>query len=101
MKTLLPIFLFAALAGAQPQTLTPEQQKQVDDAIPAKAPAKPKKPRKLPVISLAKVGDRVVRGHPAIPAGIYAFEQMGKRTGAFDVTVTNELDQFKPDKISQ
>ena len=53
------------------------------------------------VISLAKVGDRVVRGHPAIPAGIYALEQMGKRTGAFEAVFSNDIDMFRPDKIEQ
>jgi len=99
MKTFLPIILFAALLAGQ--EATPEQKQQIDAAMPSKAPAKPRKPRKLLVISLAKVGDRVVRGHPAIPGGIYALEQMGKRTGAFEAVFTNELDVFKPDKIGQ
>ena len=70
MKTILPIFVFAALLGGQ--ELTPQQKQQVDSALPSKAPAKPRKPRRMLVLNLAKVGDRVVRGHPSIPAGTYA-----------------------------
>jgi hypothetical protein len=107
MKTILPIFLFAALLGGQqqqpqqPLPLTPEQKQQVDAALPEKAPAKPKKPRRMLVLNVAKVGDRVVRGHPAIPAGTYALEQMGKKTGAYEAVVSNDIENFRPDKISQ
>ena len=90
----------ARLSGQAPTPLTPEQKQQIDAALPAKAPAKPKRPRKLLVISLAKVQDRVVRGHPAIPAGIYALEEMGKRTGAYEAVVSNDIEMFRPGKLN-
>jgi len=98
--------LFAALAAAQqppqtPASLTAEQKQQVDAAVPAKAPAKPKKPRKLLVLNLAMVNDRIVRGHPAIPAGTYAIDQMGKKTGAYEALISNDLELFRPGKIEQ
>ena len=103
--TALPILLLAALLAAQqqqqPAQLTPEQKQQVDAALPAKAPAKPKKARRMLVLNLAMVGDRVVRGHPAIPAGTYAIEQMGKKTGAYETVVSNDLELFRPGKIDQ
>jgi type 1 glutamine amidotransferase len=91
----------ALFAQQQPATLTPEQKQQLDAAMPAKAPAKPKKPRRLLVISLAKVQDRIVRGHPAIPAGMYALEEMGKRTGAWEATLSNDLELFSPGQLKQ
>ena len=104
-RTALPIVLLAAQLAAQqqqqPAQLTAEQKQQVDAALPAKAPARPKKPRRMLVLNLAKVGERVVRGHPAIPAGTYAIEQMGKKTGAFEAVVSNDLDLFRPGKIDQ
>src|SRR5262245_47160476 len=104
-KILLPITLLAAWLAAQqppqPAALTPEQKQQVDAALPAKAPAKPKKPRRMLVLNLAMVGDRVVRGHPAIPAGTYAIEQMGRKTGAYEAVVSNDLELFRPDRIGQ
>jgi type 1 glutamine amidotransferase len=91
-------FLFAQ----QPQPrLTPAQQKQIDAALPVKAPAKPKKARRMLVITLAKVNERLVRGHPSIPAANYALEQMGKRTGAFEAVFSNDIEMFRPDKIKQ
>jgi type 1 glutamine amidotransferase len=73
----------------------------VEAAIPAKAPARPKKPRRLLVTNFAKVNDRVVRGHPSIPAANYAIELMGKRTGAFEAVFSNDVEMFRPDKIKQ
>src|SRR5262245_53620613 len=89
------------ICGQQQQQLTAEQKQQIEAALPKKAPAKPKKGRRLLVTNLAKVGDRLVRGHPAIPAGNYAIEMMGKRTGAYEVVFSDDIEMFRPDKISQ
>jgi type 1 glutamine amidotransferase len=85
------------------QDLTPEQKQKVDDAVPKKAQAKPKKPRRL-LISNLSMRD----GHPAhgssfavIPVHNYAFDQMGKRTGAYEAVFSNDIEMFRPDKIKQ
>lgn len=97
--------LCAPLVYAQqppaPQEATPEQKQQIEAAIPKKAPAKPRKARRLLVTNFAKNGDRVIRGHPAIPAGNYAIELMGKKTGAYEVVFSNDIEMFRPDKIKQ
>ena len=92
--------LFASLLCAQ-QQLTPEQQQQIDAAAPKKAPAKPKKARRLLVTSFAKNGDRVIKGHPSIPAATYAIEQMGKRTGAYEAVFSNDVEMFRPEKLKE
>ena len=84
-----------------PQQATPEQKQQIEAAIPKKAPAKPKKARRLLVTNFAKNGDRVIRGHSAIPAGNYAIELMGKKTGAYEVVFSDDVEMFRPDKIRQ
>jgi type 1 glutamine amidotransferase len=103
MRPILLFFLTAALVCAQRGNppLTPEQQGKIDAALPTRAPARPKKPRRLLVVTLAKVGDRDVRGHPAIPAANYALGQMGKRTGAFEAVFSNDMEMFRPNKIRQ
>lgn len=95
------ILFLCGVALACGQQLTPELQKQIDAALPAKAPAKPKSHRRILVVTLAKVNDRVVRGHPAIPAGNYFLEQVGKRTGAFEAVFSNDFEMFRPDKLKQ
>src|ERR1039458_3906499 len=75
------------------QQLTPEQTQQIDAAIPKKAPAKPKKARRLLVGNIAPTGARILRGHPSIPAANYAIEQMGKRTGAYEAVFSNRSEE--------
>ena len=103
MRPLLLSLCALSFLTAQPQSggLTADQQQKIDAALPAKAPAKPKSHRRMLIITLAKVNERVVRGHPAIPAANYALEQMGKRTGAFEAVFSNDVENFRPDKIKQ
>jgi type 1 glutamine amidotransferase len=65
-------------------------------ALPAEAYAKPAKPRKLLVFSKTN-GFR----HASIATGKIALTEMGKKTGAFETTITEELDQFEADKLAQ
>jgi type 1 glutamine amidotransferase len=99
---------FLLLAGVtlyaqqpQQQPLTPEQKQQIEAAIPRKAPARPRKARRLLVTNLAKNGDRVIRGHPAIPAGNYAIELMGAQTGAFEAVFSDDVEMFRRDKLNK
>lgn len=85
----------AAIRG--PERLTPELRSQIDAALPLRAAVTPKKARKLLVLDL----NVAYPGHQSIPAENYALEQMGKRTGAYEATFSNDLDNLKYDKIRQ
>jgi len=63
-------------------------------AVPDKAPAKPAKPRKLLVFNLTKGFH-----HGSIPYGAKALEIMGRKTGAFETTVSTDPAVFKPDSL--
>jgi type 1 glutamine amidotransferase len=91
--------LSLAFLGAQ--TLPPEQKQKVDSAIPAKAPAKPKRPRRMLVTNVEMRDGRPWRGssHDTIPAANYAVEQMGKRTGAYEAVFSNDVEMFRPGRI--
>jgi len=85
------------------QELTSEQKQKVDDAVPKKAQAKPRKARRMLVSNL-----NMRDGHPwkgssfaSIPVDNYAFEQMGKRTGAYEAVFSNDVEMFRPNKIRQ
>lgn len=93
------IALCAFLISAQ--QVAPEQRQSIDAALPEKAPGKPKKPRRLLVTSLCIRDGRVMRGHPSIAAGNYAIQQMGRRTGAYEAVLNNDVEMFRPDKIKQ
>ncbi len=78
-----------------------EQRLAIEKAIPAKATAKPGKPRKLLVFTL-NVRDGVPRtGHPSIPCGNYALQLMGQKTGAYEVVFSNDVEMFRPRNIGQ
>jgi type 1 glutamine amidotransferase/sugar phosphate isomerase/epimerase len=82
--------LFAAEAEAS-------ELEKVKAAIPAKAFATPKKPRKLLIFDLnVNYG-----GHPSAQTANLAFELMGKKTGAFETTVSRDPAVFKPESLRQ
>jgi type 1 glutamine amidotransferase len=85
------------------QDLTPEQKQRVDDALPKQAQAKPKKPRRLLISNLSMRDGHAARGssYAVIPTHNYAFDQMGKRTGAYEAVFSNDIEMFRPDKIKQ
>ena len=66
--------------------LTPEMRASIEAAAPRKAVVAPKKPRKLLVTDV-----QMYSGHATIPHGNYLIELIGKYTGAFTPTFSNDL----------
>ena len=64
------------------------------EALPAKAPAQPKQPRKLLIFSKT-AGFR----HSSIPVGVRAITLMGDKTGAYTAHHTEDEVFFEPDKL--
>ncbi|MBN2492441.1 MAG: ThuA domain-containing protein [Planctomycetes bacterium] len=64
-------------------------------AAPAAAPARPCAPRRLLVFTRT-CGYR----HAAIPVGTRALEILGKKTGAFETVVSNDLERFRPENLA-
>jgi len=88
---------------ANVQNFTPEQRQLVDGAVPSQAPAKPKRPRRLLVMT-RQMRDGAVTSGPsyfALPAMSYALELMGRRTGAYETVVSSDVELFRPGKIEQ
>ena len=82
-----------ALSSAQ-KPVKPGNAEKIAAALPESAQAKPKKARKLLVFSKT-AGFR----HGSIPTGIAAMRQLAKKTGAFEVTATEDDSFFEPDKL--
>lgn len=100
MKALVPTILVAALAlfvvaqnpsGEQPP---PGAGEKIAGALPDKAFAKPKKERKVLIFS--KTGGF---RHASIATGKVAFTELGKKTGAFEAIVSDDLSNFEKPKI--
>ena len=77
--------------------VTPEERSKIEAALPAKAPATPKRPRKLLVF------DRQVNygGHASIPYANLAMQLMGEKTGAFTATLSSEPGALAPANLQQ
>ena len=85
------------------QALTPEQRQAIGAAVPARARATPARPRRLLVMTLQMRNGKPVEGpsFAALPAQNYALELMGRRTGAFEAVVSNDIEMFRPGRIDQ
>lgn len=101
MKALLPACLVGAIAlGVVAYNPATEQApagaaEKIAAALPAEAYAKPEKPRKLLVFSRTG-GFR----HASIATGKVALTELGKKTGAFEAVVSDELSNFEKDNIA-
>ena len=82
--------------AAQPQTPDPAHVTAMLAALPARAPAKPKQPRK--VLVLSKAGGFV---HSSIPLAGKTIEEMGKKTGAWTTTITFDAADINEANLKQ
>lgn len=96
---LLAAALFVSPAFAQnqpkPQRPTPDDLKKIEAALPDKAPATPKKPRKLLVFTKA-----TGFVHSSIPVGAKTFDLMGTKTGAYSTIVSDDPESFSPSNLT-
>lgn len=79
--------------------LTPEEREKVTAATPKKPAATPKSSRRLLVYD-ANIGYGGANGgHRSIPAANMAIELFAKATGAFEPVFSNDLDNFRYDRL--
>lgn len=88
--------LFAMTLASHAETPPDGADRKIAEALPAKAYAAPQKARKLLVFARTN-GFR----HASIATGKLALAELGKKTGAFETTITEELDEFEVDKLRQ
>jgi type 1 glutamine amidotransferase len=100
MKFLIPTRLAGALAlfAAAPALIAEDAPagalEKITAALPAKPFAKPEKPRKILVFSKTN-GFR----HASIATGKIALTEMGKKTGAFETVISDDLANFETDAL--
>ncbi|HEY9172774.1 MAG TPA: hypothetical protein VI136_10865 [Verrucomicrobiae bacterium] len=83
------------VSPAQSFLQNPDERARIEQALPAKAVVQPLKPRRLLIFTL-NVG---YGGHPSIAYANEAFTLMGKKTGAFETTVSNDPAVFQRDSF--
>lgn len=82
--------------AAQNQTPNPAHVQAMIAALPDKAPAKPKQPRK--VLVLGKAAGYV---HSSIPLAARTIEELGKKTGAWTTTITYDPADINARNLEQ
>lgn len=95
------MFVFPTLGrvtGRAAQTAAEDdERRRVEAALPARAPARPLRPRQLLIFDLnVNYG-----GHRSIPTANLAFTLMGRRTGAFETVVSRDPAIFAPERLRQ
>jgi type 1 glutamine amidotransferase len=97
-------------SGAAGQTQEPrrrrevsaEERAKIEAALPAKAPATPRKARKLLVFDRQGIyNGRPYGGHASIPYANLAVQLMGERTGAFTATLSSEPGAISAANLQQ
>jgi len=105
MKSRSPLLLIVAICSLALMVVTPtvardlapvpdDQVKKIEAALPAAATAKPAAPRKVLVFYRC---DGFYHG--SIPVGNVALEMLGKKTGAYETVVSEDLAAFDPGKL--
>jgi len=93
--------------AAQPQPprrreVSPEDRTKIEAALPAKALARPKKPRKILVFDRQGIyNGRQYGGHASIPHANLAAQLMGEKTGAFTATLSSEPGAISTANLQQ
>jgi len=105
METVMKIRILLATAllttlpvlGTESFVKNADERAKIAQALPAKAIVQPTKPQRLLIFTL-NVG---YGGHPSIAHASEAFMQMGKKTGAFETTVSSDPAVFQRDSLKQ
>jgi len=92
------LLLFATIMLAD---ILPEERLLIEKAIPNKATATPKKPRKLLICNLVVGRTHGPSGHASIPYANLALKLMGQRTGAYEAIFSNDTLMFTPEYLQQ
>jgi len=94
------VLLLAAPCFLAAETIPEHQAKQIYDGAPAKAQATPQKPRRVLIWNTpAHLMEKDPHKGYCIPYGSAAFESLGKKTGAFEPVVSDDLASYLPDNI--
>jgi sugar phosphate isomerase/epimerase/type 1 glutamine amidotransferase len=76
--------------------ISEENRARILAALPDRAPAAPRRPRKLLIFDL----NVVYGGHPSRFYTNLAFQEMGRRTGAFETVITRDPNVFTKENLA-
>ena len=95
LATLLALPAAVPSACGAPALASPGETERMVAALPAAAPATPRRPRRLLIFDL-NVG---YGGHGSIPAANTAFDRMGRKTGAYETVLSRDPAVFSAESL--
>ena len=91
--------------GGEPRVLPPltaEEMAAIDAALPAVAPAKPMRPRKVLLMNVnVNSTGRRPDVHASLLYGNFAIEGLGKKTGAYATVLSKEVESLSAENLKQ
>ncbi|MGZ8937757.1 MAG: family 16 glycoside hydrolase [Limisphaerales bacterium] len=94
--------LSVSLAARPLEEIPENRKKQIENAAPAKAQVSPAQGRRLLVlITPPHLMEKDPHKGYCIPFGAYAFQILGKKTGAYEPVVSDDLTMLLPENIRQ
>jgi len=91
----------APLAGLAAE-IPPAEKEKIDQALPAKAPAKARRARKMLLLNVNVRDDgRPPIIEPAMHHLNYVIEEMGKRTRAYTTVFSTDVEALRPENLKQ
>jgi hypothetical protein len=102
MKRTFVCSILLAVGVAPAAEFGPADKQKIDQALPAKAAAKAKRPRKMLLLNknVRDDGRRPII-EPSMPYMNYAIEEMGKRTGAYSTVFSTDVESLRPENLKQ
>lgn len=102
-----PIVVAVASAQAElvpiplvPPEVTGDQQRQIQDAAPAKASVVPVQSRRVLIFNTPFMEASPHKGY-CIPYGTYAMQVLGLKTGAFEPVVSDDVSMLLPESLKR
>ncbi len=80
--------------------LTPDQTRRIEAAAPDHATAKPLKPRHVLIWNTPFMDQCPHKGY-CVPQGQHAMELLGRKTGAYEPTVSDDVTMFLPKNLAK
>ena len=99
-KLLLCLLLFFGACTVAPGQVTEQQAKRIRAAVPDKATVTPKKPRRVLIWNTPFMDKSPHKGY-SIPQAEFAMTLLGRRTGAYEPVVSDDVAMYLPENLKK
>jgi len=97
---LVAVVVVLAMTTVAPAQLTPNQARRIEAAVPTKARATPRQPRRVLIWNTPFMEQSPHKGY-SIPQSEHALRLLGEKTGAFVPVVSDDVAMYLPENLKQ